>query len=86
MSQAQIVSAKMACDENVSSNCQTTYGKNTQKQVEYFCNNIQISRDLQKTPCNLFVDVLCSNHSNGNVTGNHTEIVSDNQTGVQQES
>ena len=47
-----------------------------------FENNIQTSRDLQKSTCNQFVNVLFSNYSNGNVTGNNTETVSDNLTGV----
>ena len=50
--------------------------------MDNFKNNIQTSRDLQKSTCNQFVDVLFSNYSNGNVTGNNTETVSDNLTGV----
>ena len=56
--------------------------KNAQNCEKYFENNIQTSRDLQKNTCNQFVDVLFSNYSNGNVTGNNTETVSDNLTGV----
>ena len=56
--------------------------KNAQIRVDGFKDNIQTSKDLQKTTCNQFVNVLCSNYSNGNVTGNHTDIVSDNQTGA----
>ena len=56
--------------------------KTAQNCEKYFENNIQTSRDLQKSTCNRFVNVLFSNYSNGNVTGNNTETVSDNLTGV----
>ena len=47
----------------------------------HFENNIQTSRDLQKTPCNLFTNMLCSIYSNGNVTGNNTGNISNKPTG-----
>ena len=58
------------------------YCETAQIPVDNFKNNIQTSKDLQKTTCKPFVNVLCSNHSNGNVTGNHTDIVSNKPTGV----
>lgn len=58
------------------------YCETAQILVDNFKNNIQTSKDLQKTTCKPFVNVLCFNHSNGNVTGNHTDTVSDNQTGA----
>ena len=49
--------------------------------MEPFKYNVQTSKDLQKPPCNLFMNVLSSNYSNGNVTGNNTDIVSNKPTG-----
>ena len=57
-------------------------GENAQKQYRRFDDNIQTSDKLQEISCNRFVNVLSSNYSNGNVTGNNTETVSDNLTGV----
>lgn len=49
--------------------------------MEPFKYNVQTSKDLQKPPCNLFMNVLCSIYSTGNVTGNNTDIVSNKPTG-----
>lgn len=56
--------------------------KNAQIRVDGFKDNIQTSKDLQKTTCNQFVNVLCSNYSNGNVTGNNTDTDSETLTGT----
>lgn len=37
---------------------------------------------MQETACNRFVNVLSSNYSNGNVTGNNTDTDSETLTGT----
>ena len=55
--------------------------ENAQNSMEPFKYNVQTSKDLQKPPCNLFMNVLCSIYSIGNVTGNNTDTVSNKSTG-----
>lgn len=57
-------------------------GENAQKQCRRFDNNIQTSDKLQEISCNRFVNVLSSNYSNGNVTGNNTDTDSETLTGT----
>lgn len=57
-------------------------GENAQKRCCGFDNNIQTSDKLQETACNRFVNVLSSNYSNGNVTGNNTDTDSETVTGT----
>ena len=57
-------------------------GENAQKQCHRFDDNIQTSDKLQETACNRFVNVLSSNYSNGNVTGNNTDTDSETVTGT----
>ena len=57
-------------------------GENAQKQCHRFDDNIQTSDKLQEISCNRFVNVLSSNYSNGNVTGNNTDTDSETVTGT----
>ena len=57
-------------------------GENAQKQYRRFDDNIQTSEKLQEISCNWFVNVLSSNYSNGNVTGNNTDTDSETVTGT----
>ena len=57
-------------------------GENAQKQCHRFDDNIQTSDKLQEIYCNRFVNVLSSNYSNGNVTGNNTDTDSETATGT----
>lgn len=57
-------------------------GENAQKQCHRFDDNIQTSDKLQEISCNRFVNVLSSNYSNGNVTGNNTDTDSETVTGI----
>lgn len=57
-------------------------GENAQKQCRRFDDNIQTSDKLQEISCNRFVNVLSSNYSNGNVTGNNTDTDSETVTGT----
>ena len=57
-------------------------GENAQKQCCRFDDNIQTSDKLQEISCNWFVNVLSSNYSNGNVTGNNTDTGSETLTGT----
>ena len=55
-------------------------GENAQKQCRRFDDNIQTSDKMQEISCNRFVNVLSSNYSNGNVTGNNTDTDTDSET------
>ena len=57
-------------------------GENAQKQYRRFDDNIQTSDKFQEISCNRFVNVLSSNYSNGNVTGNNTDTDSETVTGT----
>ena len=57
-------------------------GENAQKQYRRFDDNIQTSDKMQEISCNRFVNVLSSNYSNGNVTGNNTDTDSETVTGT----
>ena len=57
-------------------------GENAQKQCRRLDDNIQTSDKLQEISCNRFVNVLSSNYSNGNVTGNNTDTDSETVTGT----
>ena len=57
-------------------------GENAQKQYRRFDDNIQTSDKFQEISCNRFVNVLSSNYSNGNVTGNNTDTDSETITGT----
>ena len=57
-------------------------GENAQKQCRRFDDNIQTSDKMQEISCNRFVNVLSSNYSNGNVTGNNTDTDSETVTGT----
>lgn len=57
-------------------------GENAQKQYCRFDDNIQTSDKFQEISCNRFVNVLSSNYSNGNVTGNNTDTDSETVTGT----
>ena len=57
-------------------------GENAQKQYRRFDDNIQTSDKFQEISCKRFVNVLSSNYSNGNVTGNNTDTDSETVTGT----